>query len=121
MGIETIFLEIFPVPILHLFDASETMLSIGTQAIRILAVSYLLSVFGLVIGTTFQALGNGSYSMYLTVARQVVLPIGFAFLLAKTGNLWMVWTSFLISEILALPLTFFLFGRIRKNVLDLIS
>ncbi len=117
-GIVIVFLEAFPAPILYLFDASETMLSMGTQAIRILAVSYLLSVFGLVIGTTFQALGNGSYSMYLTVARQVVLPIGFAFLLAKTGNLWMVWAAFLISEIIALPLAFFLFGRIRHTVLE---
>lgn len=120
-GIMIIFLEIFPVPILRLFDASETMLSVGTQAIRILAVSYLLSVFGLVIGTTFQALGNGSYSMYLTVVRQVALPIGFAFILAKTGELRMVWIAFLIAEILAIPLALFLFGRIRHTVIEQIS
>lgn len=112
-GIVTILLEIFPVSVLNLFDATETMRAIGTPAIRILAVSWLLSVFGFVISTTFQALGNGSYSMYVTVARQVILPISFAFLLSRTGNLNMVWLAFVAAEILTIPLIFYLLGRMK--------
>lgn len=114
----TILLELFPVPILYLFEASDNMLSIGVPAIRILAVSWLISVFGFVIGTTFQALGNGAYSMCVTIARQVVLPIGFAFILSGTGNLSMVWIAFIISEILTIPLLFVLFNNIKKKVLN---
>lgn len=117
-GIVMILLEIFPVPVLNLFDATETMLAIGTPAIRILAFSWLLSVFGFVISTTFQALGSGSYSMYVTVTRQVAFPIGFALLLSGTGNLNMVWFSFPAAEILTIPLTFYLFGRTKKMVLS---
>lgn len=112
-GIVTILLEIFPVSVLNLFDATETMRAIGTPAIRILAVSWLLSVFEFVISTTFQALGNGSYSMYVTVARQVILPISFAFLLSRTGNLNMVWLAFVAAEILTIPLIFYLLGRMK--------
>lgn len=117
-GIVTILLEVFPAQILYLFDASETMLSIGSLAIRILAVSWLLSVFGFVISTTFQALGNGNYSMYVTVTRQVVLPVGFAFLLSRMGSLWIVWIAFLVSEILAMPLILYLFGRTKKMIIN---
>lgn len=116
--IVTILLELFPIPILYLFKASDNMLSIGVPAIRLLAVSWLISVFGFVISTTFQALGNGTYSMLVTIARQVVLPIGFAFVLSGIGNLQTVWTAFLISEILTIPLLFFLFKKIKKNVLN---
>lgn len=116
-GIVTILLEIFPLPVLNLFDATETMRVIGVPAIRILAVSWLASVFGFVISTTFQALGNGSYSMYVTVARQVVLPVGFALLLSGTGNLNMIWFSFVAAEILTMPLIIYLFGRTKETVL----
>lgn len=121
MVIITILLELFPVPILYLFEASDNMLAIGAPAIRILAVSWLISVFGLVISTTFQSLGNGAYSMCVTVARQVALPIGFAFILSRTGDLNIVWTAFLISEILTIPLLFILFNRIKKTVLNQIK
>ncbi len=121
MLVITVLLELFPVPILYLFKASDNMLSIGVPAIRILAVSWLISVLGSVIGTMFQALGNGAYSMCVTVARQVVLPIGFALILSGTGDLNMVWIAFLLSEILTIPLLFVLFNRIRKKVLDKIK
>ncbi len=117
-GIVIVLLEMFPAPLLALFDASETMLAIGVPAIRILAVGWLLSVFGFVIGTTFQALGNGGYSMYVTVMRQVALPIGFAMLLSRTGNLWMIWVAFLMAEILTIPLVVFLFGKTKRMVLN---
>ena len=117
-GIVTILLEAFPVPVLDLFDATETMRAIGVAAIRALAPCWLVSVFGFVISTTFQALGNGSYSMYVTIARQVLLPVAFAFLLSGTGNLNMVWFSFLTAEILPMPLIFYLFRRTKETVLD---
>ncbi len=117
-GIVIVLLELFPAPLLALFDASEAMLSIGIPAIRILAAGWLISVFGFVIGTTFQALGNGGYSMYVTVMRQVALPIGFAVLLSRTGNLWMIWIAFLAAEILTIPLVVFLFGKMKRMVLN---
>ena len=117
-GIVIVLLELFPAPLLALFDTSEAMLSIGIPAIRILAAGWLISVFGFVIGTTFQALGNGGYSMYVTVMRQVALPIGFAVLLSRTGNLWMIWIAFLAAEILTIPLVVFLFGKMKRMVLN---
>lgn len=117
-GIVIVLLEMFPAPLLALFDASETMLAIGVPVIRILAVGWLLSVFGFVIGTTFQALGNGGYSMYVTVMRQVALPIGFAMLFSRTGNLRMIWVAFLMAEILTIPLVVFLFGKTKRMVLN---
>ena len=49
-----------------------------------------IPVHGIDSGLIPWALGNGGYSMYVTIARQVILPAGFAFLLSGTGNLNMV-------------------------------
>ena len=118
MGMILLCLELFPRQILTLFDASENMLSIGIPAIRIMAASYFLCVIGLIGSTVFQALGKGNYSMYLTLTRQVALPLAFVYLLSTTGKLTLVWYAFLLSEILSAPLTIFLLLRIRKNILD---
>lgn len=118
MAVIMLALEIFPAPILALFDASEEMMSMGIPAIRILSVSYFLSVPGLVLSTAFQALGLGSYSMILTLSRQVVLPLGLGLALAQLGNLNYVWSAFLLAEVIAIPLALVLFGRAKKAVLE---
>ncbi|MCC8100987.1 MAG: MATE family efflux transporter [Clostridiales bacterium] len=98
-----VFLETCSTQILQLFDASEEMLAIGIPALRILAVSYLISTFGLVFAAVFQALGMGTYSLYLTSVRQVLFPFIFVSAFRQTGNLHLIWSAFIISEILALP------------------
>lgn len=118
MGVILIGIELFPRQILALFDASENMLSIGIPAIRIMAAAYFLCVIGLIGSTVFQALGKGNYSMYLTLARQVVLPLVFLYLLSTTGNLAWMWYAFVLAEILSAPLTIFLLNRVHINIID---
>ena len=53
--------QIFPAQLFALFDASETMLSIGIPALRAISISFLLAGFCIIEGSVFQALGNGVY------------------------------------------------------------
>lgn len=118
MGVILIGIELFPRQILALFDASQNMLVIGVPAIRIMAVSYFLYVIGMVGSTVFQALGKGNYSMYLTLIRQVAIPLGFVYLFSLWGKLTFVWGAFVLAEILSAPITVYLLGRIRRIVLS---
>ncbi len=70
-----IIMEIVPKQVLLLFDASEEMLAIGVAALRIMAVSYLLSNVCLTFSSAFQGLGMGVQSMLLTLSRQVIMPV----------------------------------------------
>ena len=117
MGITLIVMEVFPVPILRLFDASQTMLQLGVPALRIFAVAYLLSVIGMVYSTVFQALGQGSLSMYLTMLRQVVLPVLFVWVFAGTGRIELVWLAFLLSEALSIPFALLLMRRVKRRII----
>jgi len=118
MGVILLCLELFPGQIMVLFDASENMIAMGIPAIRIMAAAYFLCVIGMIGSTVFQALGKGNYSMYLTLTRQVVLPLIFLYLLSTTGNLTYVWFAFVLAEILSAPLTVLLLNRAHKNILD---
>ena len=41
--------------------------------------------------------------MYLNLIRQALLPVLFALLLSRTGILDLIWTGFILAEILCFP------------------
>ena len=74
--------ETVPAVLLGMFEASDEMLAIGVPALRIIGVHFLIAWFCIIAGSVFQALGNGVYSMVVSVARQLVVLLPVAFLLA---------------------------------------
>ena len=101
--------------LLGFFDASEQMLSIGDVALRIISISFLFAGFNIVSGSIFQALGNGLYSLIVSVARQLVALLPIAFLLSKTGNVDAVWWAFPISEVISTCLTLLFVRNIYRD------
>ena len=95
----------------------ENMFVLVIPVFCIMAVSYFFSVIGYIGSTVFQAMGKGNYSMYLTLARQVFMPLGFVFLLSRFGNLSLGWFAFVLSEILSAPLTLYYLRHIQHNIL----
>ena len=65
----------------------------------------------------FQALGNGVYSLIISVCRQLVVLIPVAWLLSRTGNVNMVWWAFLIAEVVSTTLSLVFMARINKNII----
>ncbi|MCI5856275.1 MAG: MATE family efflux transporter [Agathobacter sp.] len=93
---------LIPDKLLLLFEASETMLAIGVPALRTIAFHFLIAWFCIVSGTLFQAVGNAVYSMYVSVARQLVVLLPVAYVLAKIGGLSLIWWCFPIAELMSL-------------------
>lgn len=93
--------ETIPDKLLLLFDASENMLAIGVPALRKIAVHFLIAWFCIVASAVFQAVGNGMYSLYVSLARQLVVLLPAAYILAKIGGLDLIWWSFPIAELMS--------------------
>ncbi len=109
--------QLMPVKLLMLFEASETMLAIGVPALRTISYSFLLAGFCIICGTMFQALGNGVYSMVVSIARQLVVLLPAAYLLSLTGEVAYVWWAFPIAELMSLGLSVFFMIRIYNKVI----
>ena len=92
---------LIPEQLLLLFDASKDMLAIGVPALRTIGVHFLIAWYCIVTGTLFQAVGNAMYSLYVSVARQLVVLLPAAYILAKIGGLSLIWWSFPIAEIMS--------------------
>ncbi len=117
MVIGFLIFQIFPVQIFALFEASETMLSIGVPALRIISVHFLVAGFSIICSSMFQALGNGVYSMLISIARQLVVLLPAAFLLSLTGSVSNVWWAFPIAEVVSAAMCIFFLIRINNKVI----
>lgn len=109
--------QLAPDKLLGFFDASEHMLEIGVPALRIISTHFLMCGACIVIGSVFQALGNGVYSAIVSFMRQIVVLLPAAYIFSKTIGLSAVWWSFPIAEAASLATSLFLLARINKNVL----
>lgn len=101
--------QLFPAPLLRLFDASENMLSIGIPALRIITTSFVFAGYCIVMSSLFQALGKSVYSMLISFVRQLIFLVPLAYMLSKTGDVKMVWLAWPIAELASVAVcTFFL-------------
>jgi len=115
MFLGVIIFQVFPKQLLLLFDASEHMISIGVPALRIISLGFLFAGYSIIIGSVFQALGNGIYSLIVSIARQLVCILPLAYIFAKVFGLHAIWYAFPLAEIMSLVLTTILFKRIYEN------
>lgn len=110
--------EFIPAPLFGMFDASPEMIEIGVPALRIIGIHFLIAWYCIITGSIFQALGNGMYSMIVSIARQLVVLIPAAYLLAKFGGLQAVWWSFPIAELMSLLMSTIFLIAIYKKVIS---
>lgn len=116
MGICTVVFEIFSVPLLQMFSATDNVTTIGTVALRIMAIGFMMSGVEIINATIFQAAGNPFNSLIVTCVRQGAALLPSAFLLAQTGNVNNVWWALPIAELTGLLLSLFFYGRLRRKL-----
>ena len=120
MSLGLLVFQTLPTTLLGLFDASEQMLAIGIPALRIISVSFIFAGYSIISSSVFQALGNGVYSLAVSVARQLVVIIPVAFLFAKFFGLNMVWWAYPIAEIASVAGCTFFLRRIIKQKIEVL-
>ena len=112
MLVGLIIFQAFPAQLLGIFNASDHLLEIGVPALRLISLSFLFAGYCIIVGSVFQALGNGVYSLITSVARQMVCILPLAYFFASTWGLHAVWYAFPLAEIISLVLSTILFKRI---------
>ena len=116
-----IIFQVIPAPLLKMFSASDTMLTIGIPALRIISISFILAAICIACGSCFQALGKATYSMVVSIARQLVVLLPVAFALAQLGNVDLVWWAFPIAELMSLTMTMIFMRKLNKDIISQIG
>lgn len=113
-------MQLIPGQLIGLFDAdaaSAELLVIGIPALRTISLSFAFAGYCIVVGSVFQALGNGVYSMCVSIARQLCVLLPVAWLFSLSGNVNMIWWAFPIAELASVGMSTFFLTRIYRRII----
>ncbi len=101
--------------LLLLFDASENMLAMGVPALRTVSLCFPFAAFCIISGALFGALGDGVYSLVVSVCRQLLVILPVAYLFASLFGLSAVWYSYVVAEAISVTVSALYVRRIFKK------
>ena len=117
----TVLFQLIPGPLLKIFDATDTMLTVGIPALRTISLSFCMAGACIALGSSFQALGKSIYSMITSIVRQLVFLVPIAYVLARygasVGNDDLVWWCYPIAEVFSLTLTLLFFRHVYRTMI----
>lgn len=107
--------QLMPELLLGMFNPSEEFMHMGVKALRIISIHFPIASIGIMLGASFQALGNGTYSTIVSLCRQLLVLLPVAYLLSLTGDVNAVWWSFPIAEVVSAAVTLLLYRRLHQK------
>lgn len=107
--------QIVPDFLLGMFNPSDDFLVIGRSALRTISWCFPIAAVCIVLGASFQAMGNGIYSTITSLCRQLLVLLPVAYVLSLTENVNAVWLAFPIAELVGCAATVFFFLRIYRQ------
>lgn len=106
---------IFPEEILHFFNATEEMMTMGVKTIRIISTTYSVGSVCFIFSCFLQAIGKGVPSLTITMLRQLVLLLPVAYILGKFYGLTGVWLAFPIVEVVTCIVAILMYKNFAKK------
>lgn len=91
------------------------LLDMTTNAIRLFAISYIISGFNIFASSFFTALNNGLVSAAISFLRTLVFQVAMIFILPLILGLNGIWLAVVVAEMLALIVSVIFLVRNRKK------
>ena len=121
MAIGTALFWAFPEFLMGLFETSgesaSQLTAIGVPALRTISLSFILAAVGITLSNVFQAIGKGTYSLLMSLMRQLIVLLPVAWVLSKLGGLDAIWWSFPIAEVVSVTLCLYLYRKVDRTML----
>lgn len=119
MAVGTLLFMLVSELLLGLFesDGPSELTTLGAPALRIISLSFILAAVGITLSTVFQAVGKGSYSLTMSLCRQLVVLLPAAWILSALWGLNAIWWSFPIAEVVSLAICLALYRKCDREML----
>ena len=122
----TLLFQFFPNALMSLFESGEdtseitlAMTRLGVVALRTISVHFLIASVGMSLGSFFQAIGKGTYSLIISLSRQLLVLLPAAWLLKQVfGTVDAVWWAFVIAEVVSGILSVVFFRKCDREILS---
>lgn len=116
MAVGIFLLQVFPAGIVGLFALSDESSSLCVTALRVITCGFFFAGFNIILQGVCQALGNGVYSLIISLLRMlvVVIPLAWIFSQLPNAQTW-VWASIPIAEAAACAAAVWLTRIVRRR------
>lgn len=111
MFLGTVLFMSVPKLLLSVFNADEEIYRMGIPALRTISLCFLPAAVGIIVSTLFQAVGNGIYSMVVSIVRQLAFLLPIAYILSAIIGVNGVWLAFPLAELAGLITSLILFKK----------
>ncbi len=100
------------------FDSTpdQSLTAEGCIALRIICSHFLIAALGITLSTVFQAVGKGTYSLIMSLCRQLIVLLPAAWALSFFGAN-AIWWCFLIAEIVSLTICLILYRKCDRELI----
>mgnify|MGYP004652908185 CR=1 FL=1 len=109
---------LIPGKLFGLFTSNADTLALGTQALRIISIGFIISAISVTTSGSLEGMGMGMPSLIISLMRYaiVIMPAAFLFshLLGATG----VWMAFPIAEIITGITSYLIWCKKRRLILQ---
>ena len=119
MSIGTLLFQLFPQQIVSLFDSEGKITAEGIAAFRIISLHFPIAAASITISVTFQAIGHGIKSMFMSILRQLGVLLPAALVLALVfKSVESVWWCFVIAEFSAVTFGIISLTKIWRHEIE---
>lgn len=98
MAVGTVISWIIPGNLIGLFTSNEKTIQIGVGALRIISLGFVASGVSVTCCGALEGLGKGAPSLYISLARYVIVIIPAAFIFSRFAGAEGVWYAFCVTE-----------------------
>ncbi|AGB41311.1 putative efflux protein, MATE family [Halobacteroides halobius DSM 5150] len=112
--------QLFADELIRLFNNDPKLITIGTTALKRISLAYLIMGVNLIGSTTFQAIGKGFPSLFISFLRQILILLPTMYFLGEIYGLSTLWFAFPIAEgITFIILSIWLITTLKKLFIDM--
>ena len=97
-----------PERLIGLFTSNMETIQIGVNALHIISLGFIVSAVSVSCCGALEGLGKGRLSLYISLARYVVVIIPAAFLFSRFAGADGVWYAFCFSEFVSAGAAYFM-------------
>lgn len=111
MFLGTLLSWIMPKTLIGLFTSNAETIQIGVRALHIISLGFVISAVSVSCSGALEGLGKGAPSLYISLARYVILIIPAAFLLSRFAGADGVWYAFGFTEFVTAGFSWLIYKR----------
>ena len=111
MVIGTILSWLIPETLIGMFTANEQTVEIGTKALHIISLGFIISSISVTCGGALEGLGKGKESLIISLLRYMIVIIPAAFIFSRLAGAAGVWYAFCFAEFVTAGLSYIIYKK----------